>query len=364
LQLTSGAKIKSFVPFRTSRTHAHPPAGSLQISTLLFVCAASTPHSTSTLLIPLALAKTCIGIRKTVQYRREEAHRQFRNDYWKLGSGNKIRKKNELLGLLKQISTSVNGKNMTRLRELYVRQQPGLLSYEGLGARELRSFVTQRGLSLQTNPKPSLAILKTHLEQADDDASFDRFSDLPPELRQQIFMQYFDSFDEPPCNTSDSEPGGQPPITRVSRQTRLEALPMFYSRFSFTFCTTWCYTASICVNKRFIRNTAAQNFARIRFLKLSGYIYQDHATHLTMSISISLEDDECSTKISDVICHLGREHSQTVVNRVRSLLMLESHTFIRSIAAREGWQKLQKDDIPILHNMLRSAVRQAKSLTD
>ena len=96
-----------------------------------------------------------------VQFHREDANRQTCNDYWQLDSGNRIRRKNELLRLLAKTSTSVNGKNMTRLRELYIRQQRGLLSYEGLSARELRSFVTQRGLSLQANPKISLAMLKT-----------------------------------------------------------------------------------------------------------------------------------------------------------------------------------------------------------
>jgi len=297
-----------------------------------------------------------------VQFRREEAHRHFCNDYWKLDSGNRIRKKNELLGLLTQTSASINGKNMTRLRELYVRQQRGLLSYEGLGARELISFVIQRKLSLQANPKPSLAILKTQLEQADEAATFDRFSDLPPELRQQIFMQYFDSFDE--SQGDEEEPGGQPPITLVSRQTRLEALPIYYSRFNFTFCAAWCYHESTFINKPFIRNTDDDNFARIWFLKLFGFLYHDGATDLEMSISISLDDGECPTKISNIVCYSGRERMQAVVNRVEGLLMLEPHTLIRSIVAREGWQKLQKDDMWTLLNTLRRAVMQAKSRTD
>ena len=83
-----------------------------------------------------------------------------------------------------------------------------------------------------------------------------------------------------------------------------------------------------------------------------------------MSISISLENVECPTEISNIICHYGREHEQAVVNKVESLLMLEPRTFIRTMAAREGWQKLQKDDMSILHGMLTDAVLQARSLED
>lgn len=75
-----------------------------------------------------------------------------------------------------------------------------------------------------------------------------------------------------------------------------------------------------------------------------------------MSVSISLDDSECPTKISNVTCSLGRERVQAVVNQVEGLLTLEPHTFIRSIAVREGWQKLQKDDMWTLHRMLRDAV--------
>lgn len=175
-------------------------------------------------------------------------------------------------------------------------------------------------------------------------------------------MQYFDSFDD--SQGDASEPGGQPPITLVSRQTRLEALPIFYSRFNIKFrCRGWHHSSNM-INKMFIRNTGAYNFARIRFLKLSGFGYYDRETQLTMSISISLDDGECPTEISDNICYLGREHVQTIVDRVRSLLMLEPHTFIRSIAAREGRQTLQKNDMPILHSMLRNAALQARSLED
>lgn len=82
---------------------------------------------------------------------------------------------------------------MIRLRELFVRHQRGLLSYEGLTVGELRLFVVQRGLSSTTAAKATAATLKARLEQADEDATFNWFTELPPEIRQQVFEQYFAS---------------------------------------------------------------------------------------------------------------------------------------------------------------------------
>lgn len=63
---------------------------------------------------------------------------------------------------------------------------------------------------------------------ADDDRTFDRFCDLPPEIRTQIYGLHFDALKSKclslPC---------QPPVTRASRLLRSEALPMFYGSSTF-----------------------------------------------------------------------------------------------------------------------------------
>lgn len=124
-------------------------------------------------------------------------------------------------------------RSTNRLRQLYVRHLHRFLSYEKLSARELRSFVKQRGLPKMATTKSTTATLRAQLEQADEDATFDRFSDLPPELRQRIFEHHFDSFDVPPKYVT--RPGGQPPVIFASKQTGLEAPPLFYSRCQFGF---------------------------------------------------------------------------------------------------------------------------------
>lgn len=247
-------------------------------------------------------------------------------------------------------------RSTVRLRELYIRHQRGFLSYERLHIRELRLFVKQRGL-----PRTAIttAALRAQLEQADEDATFNRFSDLPPELRQQIFEHHFDSFDV--SRNHLSTPGGQPPITLASRQTRLEALPLFYSRcrFNFRFTVTVAgHGLHPCVQK-FVSKTTAHNFARIRFLRLSGFYGNHHVTRYTINILISLNEDQCFTKVSDVFPNGIIKHAMDVADRVNQSLMLEPHTFVRSIATRPGWQKLQKEDISEPHNKISSAILQA-----
>ena len=131
-----------------------------------------------------------------VQFRTGDDVWSHNADYWKIDSGRTKHSEEELQSILTTDGTLLAGRDLDRLRELYIRHQRGLLSYEGLDACELKLFITQRELMPIANPDSSLPELRAHLEQADDDATFERFSDLPPELRQQIFKQYFDSFDD------------------------------------------------------------------------------------------------------------------------------------------------------------------------
>ena len=64
------------------------------------------------------------------------------------------------------------------------------------------------------------------LEQTDDEATLDRFMDLPPELRTRIYALYFQELKLPLCPK-------QPPLLEVSRHVRREALELFYSSCNF-----------------------------------------------------------------------------------------------------------------------------------
>jgi len=156
--------------------------------------------------------------------------RSGRNTYWKLDSG--IALSTDSLGnnLSNNNFTALKKSTKPRLRELYIRSQRGLLSYEGLPLRELRRFTAQRALPDSTKTAlNSIKALKGLLEKADDDATFGRFTELPPELRQIILLHYFDSL-----VVREVRYKHQPPITLVSRNLRKESLPLFYECCKFT----------------------------------------------------------------------------------------------------------------------------------
>ena len=106
-----------------------------------------------------------------------------------------------------------------RLRDLLVRYDRGLLSYEKYTPKELKEFAVQRHLDIPTDTKKD--VLVSTLEQADEDATFDRIFDLPPELRNHIYTLHFEQFSV--CNRPIT-----PPITQASRQLRQESLLLFY----------------------------------------------------------------------------------------------------------------------------------------
>lgn len=292
-----------------------------------------------------------------VQFRHEE--KSSANDYWKLDSGQRwtMKTKDQLLQILTTNHQTLKTASMTRLRELFVRQQRGLLSYEGLTMVELKTFAIQRGLSSTTAAKPKAATLKAQLERADEDATFDKFSDLPPEIRQQIFELYFNSVNK--FRGAMSKPGGQPPIALASRQTRLEALPLYYSRclFRFRIVDDW-------PDRIFDRSVPAHHLARVRLLEFCGFRCYYKRARYTVSISINLDDEKRSTKVSKILSCNNHKEMEVVADKVNRLLMQEPHAVIRRIASRPGWQKLRRSDMPELRYWLSSAVQRAVSQTD
>lgn len=100
------------------------------------------------------------------------------------------------------------------------RFQRHLLSYRQCTLQELIVFCENRHLTPKVK---TISSLSNTLEQADDEATFDRFLDLPPELRNTIYAMHFSDFDTVP------EIHHQPPIALASSQLRKETRELFYS---------------------------------------------------------------------------------------------------------------------------------------
>ena len=198
-----------------------------------------------------------------------------RNEYWKL-SDPEMMLARDLHGILEDKNFAVLKRTtIERLRVHYARCQRGLLSYEGLPLRELKLFAAQRALSPIVDRRITVNVLKAQLEKADDEATFDRFSSLPPELRQIIYTLYFKSLDAGRRRSSTDR--DQPPITTVSRDVRRESLPLFYQCCDVQIRAPLYESSGVQQDftialsppsRSFISRTSAQNFARIRHVVL------------------------------------------------------------------------------------------------
>lgn len=136
------------------------------------------------------------------------------SSYWELSVGDLLNKEDLHSRLYWTNTHALKSTKVARLRELYVRFQRGMRSYEGVNRKELENIVAQRRILLP-DPYVTMNDLKSQLEKYDDEHNtFHRFLDLPPELREKIYTQYFNNYDE------DDNPKCQPPISRASRLVR------------------------------------------------------------------------------------------------------------------------------------------------
>ncbi|KAK5138322.1 hypothetical protein LTR08_003383 [Meristemomyces frigidus] len=106
-----------------------------------------------------------------------------------------------------------------------------VLCYYNCTDAELRLFVKDRGVQLAARRarRPVFNRDKWIRALMDKDATpvFERFLDLPPELRMHVYGWYMAAF---PATLKGPS---QPPLTRMARLVRQESLPAFYSMCCF-----------------------------------------------------------------------------------------------------------------------------------
>ena len=277
--------------------------------------------------------------------------RDSSRDYWKLHPGERYTA-NILRKLLRKNNfATLKSTSIARLRTLYIRSQRGLLSYEGLPLHELKRYAAQRALPALIGQKNTIKVLKAQLEMADEEATFDRFLDLPPEIRQIIYHLHFKFLD-----TWTPAPKYQPPITLASRGIRHESLPHFYESCEFSIRTSGSWHAQksfsialYAAARAVVKTTSAQNFARIRKM----YIRFDD-----LRIVLHMNLTKKATPIRISWCHrLPQESAQTRQKR-KDRLSAELHKIGLRIATRQGPLKLCKSDLRLLHETSWSILRE------
>lgn len=270
------------------------------------------------------------------------------NEYWKLDSGAALSKCSLLERLSNKKFTTPKEIYRSRLDNLYVRCQRGLLSYEGLPLRELRKFAAQRALPIDNKATlNSIKALKGLLEKADDDITFDRLSELPPELRQIILLHYFDSL-----VVREARHKQQPPVTRVSRKLREESLPLHYE------CCEFAIDAVDDPRTKpgrrvpqlqaapFVQNTTIENFARIKALTL---LFHDLGAH----VQLDLRDKDNPVVSAWVLWFISGSYTDGAVRVGKQRLISELRALAMSIVAREGPLELRLSDLEEMREILR-----------
>ena len=117
------------------------------------------------------------------------------------------------------------------LAEILQRRDRGLVCYDKCLGRELEVFLKARQVCPQRPARKTadahrLAMIKA-LEQDDEAQKFERFLELPAELRKRIYELYFAEFKEVLRTPS------KPPLARTCWQMRQEVLPLFFSSHEF-----------------------------------------------------------------------------------------------------------------------------------
>lgn len=121
------------------------------------------------------------------------------------------------------------------------RQEKELMTYNNCSYEELLKFCVQRHIPVPEKKVPipssgssgkpeeetesSKKELMRILMEADENRTFPRFTELPPEMRNLIYEFSYEFFEE---DSTPNEIRTPPPIAQVSRLIRAEALPLFY----------------------------------------------------------------------------------------------------------------------------------------
>lgn len=156
-------------------------------------------------------------------------------NYWKLvtpKSGADVRRNLDSKGISYKKTSSFD-----RLYELSYRVQQGLLVFDKYSFTELERICVRKHYKLPDNlPKGKVAARKEltqYLEARDTHNTFDKFLDLPAELRVMVYKFHLHDLEATAENPEHL--WAQPPITKVNKLIRTETLDLFHNTCNFTF---------------------------------------------------------------------------------------------------------------------------------
>ena len=253
------------------------------------------------------------------------------------------------------------GVSTYRAIELCRRVQRGLLWYIPIPNADLRKFIDDRGLQTVHNYN-AIATTKTAsiipknelvqiLEKADDEATFERFTELPPELRSRVYELHFQSFEEPLYAPS------QPPITKVSKLLRTESTPLFYQNVSVRLWTNpnlqvshW--TKDLPVSQAFVSNTSEEHIPMLRrfCLSCSRPELGNYDIDLVRGIVSCKTSNQCFAAVQRWA-------------HIKSIMEKRLGETAKDIAARSGLRKMLLSDLGSFLDAEGAAVREWEAMS-
>lgn len=108
---------------------------------------------------------------------------RFSDEYWKLDPTEHLRSDEGRDAMAERKFRCPRGTKEDRIMTLFRRIDRGLMLYERCSLPELQRFIRDRNITIPVCDLKSKKVMIIALEKADDNRTFDKFMDLPPELR-------------------------------------------------------------------------------------------------------------------------------------------------------------------------------------
>lgn len=218
---------------------------------------------------------------------------------------------------------------------------------------ELRKFILLRRLG----PPPKGASKRTLISllwDADDNPSFDRFTQLPPELRVRIYELMFQGshvhgLDE------DLYPShfnyalhSQPAITKTNRLLRKEALPVFYDTAD---AHVFAPSVHMKLPGSVLLDAPVSVVANFRKIKMHASNLEKHGPAMNGDWKIELAGKGKEAQVE----YVPKYDDEVEDAGYRMQVEAEIRQILQKMEAREGTVKLSRADVAELHRVVKTA---------
>ncbi|KAK3722724.1 hypothetical protein LTR37_002295 [Vermiconidia calcicola] len=287
------------------------------------------------------------------------------DSYWRLGEYTDVDRRLLRSRIISAGYKDVSG-NMLKAH-LVVKAQRldrGWIIYQNCTDQELATFLRERRLE-RPGTEDSSSVVEWRnskirlLCRADAELEFNRFLDLPAELRKRVYELYVEAFPKV------LQTPIQPPLACVSRLLRQEVLPVFYNLRTFTITLVhhnrhvrlgWRMDAD---TLSFLHNLANGQVSNIRSFQLNmirrcGPNRSDIT--IICKFDLGIEKAECRYRNKGVAVYQDGRFLP-VTQQLVGAIGLELNRVIEDITQRGGEKRFRMEDIYALRRAVESGLQ-------